>query len=156
MRRPTVCGCYVNIQRTTCGSSTRLRRIQREPLLSGRGFRQEQKEGEQDKEEGRQEQTHTQQTTQPIARTQQVDQTPHEKQMQTLEGGSTIHGEACRQMLLQQKVQRMATQQNMQGIGSHVQTTTRILFGHGRVCEQQIGGKQQRQRQQRQRQHGNQ
>ena len=48
------------------------------------------------------------------------------------------------------KGQRMATQQDMQGIGSHVQTPTRILFGHERVCKQRIGGKQQWQQQQRQ------
>jgi hypothetical protein len=72
---------------------------------------------------------------------------PREKQMQTLEGESTIHGEARgRQMLLQQKVQRMATQQNMQGIGSRIQTPTQIIFGHGQVCGgQRTGGQRQRQ-----------
>ncbi len=54
--------------------------------------------------------------------------------MQTLQGGSTICREAWGgQMLPHQKVQRMATQQDMRGIGSHVQTPTHILFGHGWV-----------------------
>jgi hypothetical protein len=67
--------------------------------------------------------------------------------MQTLQGGATIHGKTrSRKMFLQQKVQRMATQQDLQGIGSHIQTPTRILFGNGQVCEQRIGGQQQRQR----------
>jgi hypothetical protein len=45
------------------------------------------------------------------------------------------------------KVQRMASQQNLQGIGSHLQTPTRLLFSHGRICKQRIRRQQQWQRQ---------